>query len=74
MIWSDAAATKALGAFYIDKRLGHRLGASPSHCRTPWEQPYPKAAFSIPLPEFLRRKREHINTMEMRAVKEALLY
>ena len=74
MVWSDAAATKGLGAFYIDKRVANCLGTSPSDCGNPCEQPYPKAAFSIPLPKFLRRKREHINTMEMRAVEQALLY
>ena len=57
--WTDAASTKGLGAFF-----------------TSIEQPIPQpnSAFCLALPRHLVRKREHINTQEMRAVEQALLY
>ena len=58
-MWSDAAGTKGLGAFYTSG-----IG----------QQPEPDAAFSISLPSYIARAREHINTKEMRAVEQALLY
>ena len=58
-LWSDAAGTKGLGAFYTSG-----IG----------QQPEPDAAFSISLPSYIARAREHINTKEMRAVEQALLY
>ena len=58
-LWSDAAGTKGLGAFYTSG-----IG----------QQPEPDAAFSISLPSYITRAREHINTKEMRAVEQALLY
>ena len=51
--------TKGLGAFYTS-----RIG----------QQPKPDTAFSISLPSYIARAREHINTKEMRAVEQALLY
>ena len=60
-LWSDAAGTKRLRAFYtrgIDQYSG----------------PEPDSTFSIPLPSYIVRAREHINTKEMRAVEQALLY
>ena len=58
-LWSDAAGTKGIGAFYM-KRIG--------------QQPEPGAAFSISLPCYIARAREHINTKEMLGVEQALLY
>ena len=58
-LWSDAAGTKGLGAFYTS-------GSG--------QQPEPDAAFSTSLPSYIARAREHINTKEMRAVEQPLLY
>ena len=57
--WSDAASTKGLGAYYT----------TPS-------QPYPQieSILSIALPTSPIHQREHINTKEMRAVEQLLLY
>ena len=57
-MWSDAAGTKGLGAFYFDTN----------------PQPKPGCAFSIALPSNLVNSKEHINTKEMRAVEQALLH
>ena len=58
-VWTDVASTKGLGAFFL--RSGER-------------SPHSGSAFSIHLPRHLMRAREHINTQEMRAVEQALLY
>jgi len=58
-VWSDAASTNGLGAFYL----------SPNQ-----DKPDPDAAFCIPLPRSLATAREHINTTEMRAVEQVLLH
>lgn len=57
--WTDAASSKGLGAFYISQRQ---------------TIPQPEAAFSILLPTTRMQTREHINTLEMRAVEQAFLY
>lgn len=57
--WTDAASTKGLSAFFTSER-------HPS--------PQPDSAFCLALPSHLLRKQEHINTQEMRAVEQALLY
>ena len=56
---TDAVGTKEIGVFYT-------RGIS--------QQPEPDAAFSISLPCYIARAREHINTEELRAVEQALLY
>jgi len=57
--WADGSCTKGIGAFY--------------KCAT---QPLPQvdSAFAIELPSNLSRRREHINTQEMRAVEQGLLH
>ena len=57
--WSDAASTKGLGVYYTCPSL-----------------PYPQAnsVLSIALPNPTIHTREHINTEEMRAVEQILLY
>lgn len=57
--WTDAASTKGLGAFFISNLQSI---------------PQPDMAFSIALPQDVTRKREHMNTQEMRAVEQALLH
>ena len=73
-LWSDAAGRKGLGAFYMDSSQftcgGGKQDTRQNICPTP----LPGAAFSIPLPRYLRRMNEHINTKEMWAVEQALLY
>jgi len=71
-MWSDAAGTKGLRAFYINQgelRGGHSTGhmAMPVHSK-------PGSAFSIALPLSLTHTNEHINTKELRAVEQALLF
>ena len=61
-MWSDAAGTKGLGAFYVEKHTQ----ADP--------QPDPGSAFAIPLPPYIARTKEHINTKEMRVVEQAILH
>jgi len=61
-MWSDAAGTKGLGAFYIESYPQQN------------PQPNPGSAFSITLPSRLSHTQEHINTKEMRAVEQALLH
>lgn len=58
-VWSDAASTNGLGAFYL----------SPNQ-----HKPDPDAAFCIPLPRSVATPREHINTTEMRGVEQVLLH
>ena len=57
--WSDAASKKGLGGYYT--------------CET---HPLPQSdsVFAIVLPNNPTRQREHINTQEMRAVEQVLLY
>jgi len=74
MLWSDAVGTKGLGAFFIDKRQRACRPSSSAHNQDATTQPYPEAAFSIALPKYIMRKREHINTKEMCAVEQSLLY
>jgi len=57
--WTDAASKKGLGGYFLQE--GETI-------------PQPGAAFSIRLPRHLGRTKEHINTQEMRAVEQALLY
>lgn len=75
-LWTDAAGSKGLGAFYTYSQLAKpgekSSGAAPAGRTRP--HPLPGMAFSINLPRHLRRTREHINTKEMRAVEQALLY
>lgn len=73
-LWSDASTIKGLGAFYISTRMTepgietfHTSKISPPH-------PFPGAAFSMSIPRYISRNREHINTKEMRAVEQALLH
>ena len=72
-IWSDAASTKGLGAFYIDNKP-NLDSSSPKTQTTAIPQPKPGAAFSIALSRNLVQAKEHINTKEMRAVEQALLH
>jgi len=58
-IWTDAASSKGLGAFYT-------TNTQPT--------PQPESVFSIVLPTSQTHAREHINTLEMRAVEQAILY
>jgi len=60
-MWSDAAGTKGLGAFYINSYPQQN------------PQPNPRSAFSITLPPHLSGSQEHINTKEMRGVEQALV-
>lgn len=57
--WSDAASSEGLGGFFIEPTQN---------------TPRPHSAFSIPLPDYILKAREHINTLEMRAVEQVLLY
>jgi len=57
--WSDAASTKGLGAFYMSG--GETM-------------PRPGSAFAISIPSYLANSKAHINTQEMRAVEQVLLY
>ena len=73
-LWTDAASTRGLGSYYIDERkTGSAVNNPGTTVHTP-HKPCPGTAFSISLPRQLSRKREHINTKEMRAVEQALLY
>ena len=74
MLWSDAVGTKGLGAFFIDKRQRACRPSSSAHNQDATTQPYSEAAFSIALPKYIMRKREHINIKEMRVVQQSLLY
>lgn len=58
-VWTDAASSKCLGAFFT-------TNTQPT--------PQPESAFSIVLPTSQTHAREHINTLEMRAVEQAILY
>ena len=76
-MWSDAAGTKGLSAFYIDDNLNR----THPYNDKPYPQSFsthpglrPGSAFSITLPTSVTRAREHINTKEMRAVEQALLH
>ena len=76
-MWSDAAGTKGLRAFYIDNNLNlaHPYNDKPSpQSSSTHPGPRPGSAFSITLPTSVTRAREHINTKEMRAVEQALLH
>ena len=57
--WSDAASTEGLGAFFLESTQ---------------TTPQPDAAFSIAFPKYIIEAKEHINTLEMRAVEQVLLY
>ena len=57
--WSDTASTKGLGGYYT--------------CETQ-PLPQPDSVFAIILSNNPTRQREHINTQEMRAVEQVLLY
>ena len=57
--WTDAASTRGLGAFYM---TALQTSAQPS------------SSFAISLPTGRKHPREHINTLEMQAVEQALLY
>ena len=59
LAWSDAASTKGLGGFYLCGKQS---------------TPEPDAAFAITPPSHLVERSEHINTREMRAVEQVLLY
>lgn len=72
-LWSDAASTKGLGAYYWDERNSSgQHGSRNSRHNIPNIQP--ESAFSISLPRYLVRANEHINTKELRAVEQSLLY
>jgi len=73
-LWSNAAGTKGLGAYYHDPRqFTHK---DPTSTSREQEDTYPRpgSAFSIALPRYLAQANEHINTKELRAVEQALLY
>jgi len=59
LAWSDTASTQGLGAFFIDSTQ---------------EAPQPGSAFSISFSHHIAKAREHINTQDMRAVKQVLLH
>ena len=66
-LWSDAAGSKGLGAYYVDMRQ-----ASSPERRDNTEftreyslKPHKRSAFSITLQRFLLRQNEHINTKEL---------
>jgi len=59
LAWSDASSTKGLGAFYLS---GTEM------------TPRPESAFAISIPSYQAKAREHINTQEMCAVEQVLLY
>ena len=73
-LWSDTAGRKGLGAFYMDSSQFTGGGGKQDTRQNICPTPLPGAAFSIPLPRYLRRMNEHINTKEMRAVEQAQLY
>ena len=76
-IWSDAAGTKGLGALYIDNNLNltHPYNDKPyPQSSSTHPGPRPGCAFSITLPTSVTRAREQINTKELRAGEQALLY
>jgi len=74
IVWTDAAGTKGLGAFYIDYRPSGEQREKAAHCIKACRVPAPGSAFSTSLPRHILRKREHINTKEIPAVEQALLY
>lgn len=73
-MWSDASGTKGLGAFYITgedfESTKHYQHIEP----TAVPQPSPGAVFSIVLQHYIIKTTKHINTKEMIAVEQALLY
>ena len=76
-MWSDAAGTKGLGAFYIDNNanLTHRYNDKPSlQSSSIHPGPRPGSAFSITLPTSVTCAREDINTKQIRAVEQPLLH
>ena len=58
-VWTDAASSKGSGGFYT-------TNTQPT--------PQPESVFSIVLPTSQTHAREYINTFEMRAVEQAILY
>jgi len=73
-LWSDAAGTKGLGAYYI---CGGSIRPEAISSHTPMSipsEPHPGEAFSVTLPRYLRTSREHINTKQMQAVEQARLH
>ena len=73
-LWSDAAGRKGLGAFYMDSSQFRWGGGKQDTRQKICPTPLPGGPFSIPLPRYPSRMNEHINTKEMRAVEQALLY
>ena len=73
-LWSDAAGTKGLGAFYIQLPEPATLNPGPAHSALLPPQPQPGMAFAISLPRYITRTSEHINTKEMRVPEQALLH
>ena len=75
-LWSDASGAKGLGAFYVQGRQKQPGGPESQNQtqRDKFPEPQRGAAFSISLPRYITRTREHINTKEMRAVEQALLH
>jgi len=57
--WSGAASTESLGGFFLEST------------QTTLQ---PDAAFFIAFPKYIIEAKEHINTLEMRAVEPVLLY
>jgi len=58
-VWTDAASSRGLGAFYTTNTQ---------------PMPQLESPFSIVLPTSQTHAREHINILEMRAVEQAILY
>ena len=60
-MWTDASGLNGLGGYFPeDERAGiHDI--------------QPRAAFMLALPRHIKRKQEHINSKEMRAVEQGLL-
>jgi len=73
-LWSDAAGTKGLGAYYHDPRQFTHKDPTSTSTEQEYTYPRPGCALSIALPRYLARANEHINTKKLRAVEQALLY
>ena len=73
-VWSDASGTKGLGAFYITEQDIGFSSQPPATTVSQALQPGPGTAFSMSLPHYISKTREHINTKEMRTVEQALLH
>jgi len=72
--WSDPSGTTGLRAYYYDTRNSSHHGPCSTGTEQPHSSPQSGSAFSIALPRYLARANEHINTKELHALEQALLY